>query len=199
MSTQFFITSNIYLRIVLFVILFGILRVLLQQDDGEELAEPGRLEQQQINEELTAAVSELLTAKTADSGLLEQQQIDEELTAAVSKILTAKTADSQQHQKGEESTAELLTASLGFENVTCIPRVCQQPKQFLNGSEWFRSKNRTGFTLLASFPGSGNTWLRSVSRFLKDCLILYANSRRVFDKLKKEHGCGLVLIIGILI
>jgi hypothetical protein len=78
--------------------------------------------------------------RTADSGSLHQQEEGGVLTAVDSKVLSL--------------------SSPGFENVTCIPRVCQQPKHFVNDS------NTTRFTLLASFPGSGNTWLRGVSKFL---------------------------------
>lgn len=38
----------------------------------------------------------------------------------------------------------------------CIPQACSAGKYFMP------SKN---FTLLASFPGSGNTWTRTISRF----------------------------------
>jgi len=51
-------------------------------------------------------------------------------------------------------------------NVSCIPAQCSVRKHFIYHPEHLADKH--GFTLLASFPGAGNTWTRSISKFSPD-------------------------------
>lgn len=65
----------------------------------------------------------------------------------------------------EQKVTELALAALGELakdrrlNRSCIPNVCQQRYTFFNVK-----KRVQKFTMLNTFPGSGNTWLRSVIR-----------------------------------
>jgi len=47
-------------------------------------------------------------------------------------------------------------------NLSCIPKVCTDTKHFIGSAKPLA--DHRGFTLLASFPGSGNTWTRSISK-----------------------------------
>ena len=47
-------------------------------------------------------------------------------------------------------------------NITCIPEVCNKVKRFINRPNLLKDPN--AFYLVASFPGSGNTWTRAVSK-----------------------------------
>ena len=51
-----------------------------------------------------------------------------------------------------------------LQNLSCLPRVCSDPKHFIVSPKLLA--NPRGFTLLVSFPGSGNTWTRSISKYL---------------------------------
>jgi len=57
-----------------------------------------------------------------------------------------------------------------IQNVTCIPGVCFNPKRFIHDPE--NLADSKGFTLLASFPGSGNTWTRVISESIREFELL---------------------------
>ena len=67
------------------------------------------------------------------------------------------------NKEEEDSDVDDATKEARFKFMECIPKQCFGNKHFIRRPE--RLADPRNFTLLASYPGSGNTWTRSISKF----------------------------------
>lgn len=68
-------------------------------------------------------------------------------------------------QFNDNANTTLIFENSRLKHLTCIPKMCIVPKHFITKPGSLAKPNN--FVLLSSYPGSGNTWVRTISKFLK--------------------------------
>jgi hypothetical protein len=84
---------------------------------------------------------------------------------------TTLTLDQNANEDDQSGPNVIIDQDDVIKDVTCIPKQCAIDKHFIYSPQ--AMADRHGFTLLASFPGAGNTWTRAISKSCFPCLMLY--------------------------